>query len=88
MGVRYNLVAKNGTYKDKEGNEKTRWQKIGVVIDSSTGGMAAKIEMTPVGWDGWAQLAEPDLAPAKEPAKANAYQKSGADGLEDDIPFN
>jgi hypothetical protein len=50
--------------------------------------MAAKIEMTPVGWDGWAQLAEPDLAPAKEPAKANAYQKSDPmKDFEDSIPF-
>ena len=90
MAVKYNLVAKNGEYEDKNGDKKTRWTKVGVVMETKTGGLAAKIELFPMGWDGWCQLAEPDqkeLSPAKEGGKANGYQKQAVDEIESDIPF-
>lgn len=37
MAVKYNLVVKVGTYTDREGNEKAKWQNIGVVLEGSHG---------------------------------------------------
>lgn len=87
MAVVYNLVAKNGEYKDKNGETKTRWTKIGVVMQTKNGGLAAKIEMSPLGWDGWAQLAEPTPKDAQEGGKANGYQPQTLDDLDSDVPF-
>ena len=87
MAVKYNLVAKNGEYKDKNGDTKTRWTKIGVVMETKNGGLAAKFEMAPLGWDGWAQLAEPTPKDAQEGGKANGYQPQTLDDLEDSVPF-
>jgi len=87
MAVKYNLVAKNGEYKDKNGDTKARWIKIGVVMETKTGGLAAKLETIPLNWDGFANLAEPDLAPVKEMAKGNAYQAQPLDEMDSDIPF-
>lgn len=89
MAVKYNLVAKNGEYEDKNGEKKTRWTKVGVVMETKTGGLAAKIELFPIGWDGWCQLAEPEpvVSIAKEGAKANGYQKQAIDEIASDIPF-
>lgn len=88
MAVKYNLVAKNGEYEDKNGDKKTRWTKVGVVMETKTGGLAAKIEMFPVGWDGWCQLAVPDdvVSIVKE-GKTNSSQKQAPPDIESDIPF-
>lgn len=58
MGVLYKVSAKTGTYTTKDGQEKTRYQEIGVVIQGKTG-LMLKVESLPVGWDGWAYLNEP-----------------------------
>lgn len=58
MAVRYDAIAKNGTY-TKDGVEKNKWVKVGVVVDTKNGGLALKIEQLPVPFDGWLQLAEP-----------------------------
>jgi hypothetical protein len=59
MGIKYDCIVKNGTYTDKSGNEKNRWQKIGVCVETKQGGLAIKLETIPVAWDGWISLAEP-----------------------------
>jgi len=59
MGIKYEILAKTGTYTDKNGQEKNRWSKCGVVMDTKSGGMAMKLEVVPVGGDGWFTLAEP-----------------------------
>jgi hypothetical protein len=58
MPLAYEVIATTGTYKNRNGEEKKRWQKIGVVMQTSNG-LALKMESIPVNWDGWATLAEP-----------------------------
>ena len=56
----YNVVAKCGTYKDKQGNKVQKWKKLGVSVDTREGGIALKIDVMPVDFDGWLYLAIPD----------------------------
>ena len=58
MPIAYEVIATTGTYTNNNGEEKKRWQKIGVVMQSPKG-LTLKMEAVPVGWDGWATLAEP-----------------------------
>lgn len=58
MPIVYEVIATTGTYTNKNGEEKKRWQKIGVVMQGNKG-LTLKMESVPVGWDGWATLAEP-----------------------------
>lgn len=58
MAVKYEVTAKAGTYTNKDGEEKNRYHKLGVVIDTKNG-LALKVESLPIGWDGWAYLNEP-----------------------------
>lgn len=58
MGVFYKVSAKTGTYTTKDGQEKARYQEIGVVIQGKNG-LMLKAEVVPVGWDGWAYLNDP-----------------------------
>lgn len=84
MAIRYDAIAKNGTY-TKDGVEKNKWVKVGVVVDTKNGGLALKIEQLPVPFDGWLQLAEPkakEQAPAQEYTQATSQSESN-----DDIPF-
>lgn len=60
--------------------EKTYWKKIGVVLQSDKG-FSLKVEMIPVGWDGWASLFEPK---EKDSAPAKSTRASDDDG---GIPF-
>ena len=77
MGILYEVVAVTGTYTDKDGKEKKRYTKLGVVMDTKNGPML-KLESVPVGWDGWAYMNEPqakDERPKAKPADT------------DEIPF-
>lgn len=56
--VKYEISAAAGTYQ-KDGVEKTRWLKIGTVMETKKGGLAMKLDSIPTGWDGWAMLNEP-----------------------------
>jgi hypothetical protein len=58
MPVAYEVIATTGTYTNRDGQEKKRWQKIGVVMQTAKG-LTLKMESVPVGWDGWAPLADP-----------------------------
>jgi hypothetical protein len=74
MGIKYEVIASSGTYTNKAGEEKKRWVKMGVVMDTRNG-MSIKLESVPVGWDGWAMLTEPK-------------QKDAPKGFDDDeVPF-
>lgn len=76
--ARLDVVAVTGKYTDKNGAEKNRYQKIGVVIDTKNGQML-KLEAVPVGWDGWAYLNEPKEKEEKPSGRV-------AD-MPDDLPF-
>lgn len=57
----YEVVAKTGSYKNQEGQEKNRYQRIGSVIDTKSGPML-KLDQIPIadgGWTGWAYLNQP-----------------------------
>ena len=58
MAVLKELIAKNGTYTNKQGEEKTRYTKVGVKMETAKGVMY-KLEALPVQFDGW--LYERDL---------------------------
>jgi len=57
MSVQYEVMASTGSYTDKNGQEKKRWVKCGVVMATKSGGLALKMETMPVGGDGWFSLA-------------------------------
>lgn len=58
MGIKYKVVAPAGKYTDAQGNEKTRYVDVGVIIETRAG-LILKAEAIPVGWDGTAFLNEP-----------------------------
>lgn len=62
MGIKYEVVANGGTYTNKNGEEKKRWIKCGIVMETERG-LSIKMESVPVGWDGWAILSEPREKP-------------------------
>jgi hypothetical protein len=68
-----------GTYVNKDGQQKNRYQKIGSIIDTKNGDML-KLDVTPLikgGWDGWAYINDP---------KPQESRKPQFDDM-DDIPF-
>jgi hypothetical protein len=91
MAIKYELIAKSGTYKDQTtGEDKTRWVKCGVVMDTRQGGLAAKIESLPVSWDGWLNFSEPKQKDNFKPRGDDEMPKPKKDGIDDlseDIPF-
>lgn len=78
MPVLYEVTAAGEKYTAKDGSEKTKWIRIGTVIQTKAGRMSLKIESIPVGWDGWASLTEP---------RQDAPKKSRQPGDDDDLPF-
>lgn len=83
MSVKYEVLASTGKYTDKNGQEKSRWTKCGIVMETKNGGLALKMESMPVGneFNGWFTLAEPrprDQQPAKS---------GGLADMADDPPF-
>jgi len=62
MAVKYEVVVNSGSYTNKEGVEKKRWTKVGVVLETPKG-LSLKMEAVPVSWDGWAILSEPKEKP-------------------------
>ncbi len=87
MAIKYDLICKTGTYKDKNGEEKNRWSKIGVVMDTRQGSLAGKIENIPVGWDGWFSMAEPKVKDNFTPRGNDEMPKASASDDLNDIPF-
>ena len=80
MSKLYEITIVSGKYKNKEGQEKSRYQTIGSVIETKNGPML-KLDSVPLldgGWNGWAYLNTPK---AKE-----GYQSSSKDDVED-VPF-
>lgn len=86
MPVKYEISAKVGTYKNKDGEEKNAYRKLGVIMETSKG-LMAKFETIPVVWDGWAYLNEPEAKEAKPEAPKGGSSKVGKGEIEDDLPF-
>ena len=81
MAVIKEIVAKGGTYTNKEGQEKTRYVKAGVLMETAKGQMI-KLEALPVGFDGW--LYFNDL---QKKEIGQTPLKGGADIADDSVPF-
>jgi hypothetical protein len=81
MSVKYEVLAATGTYTDKQGNEKKRWLKCGVVMETKKGGLALRLEALPVSTDGWFMLTEPKEYEPKPSAKTAIAD------LDSDVPF-
>ena len=61
MSKLYEITIVSGKYKNKEGQEKSRYQTIGSVIETKNGPML-KLDSVPLldgGWNGWAYLNSP-----------------------------
>ena len=61
MSKLYEISVVSGKYKNKEGQEKSRYQTIGSVIETKNGPML-KLDSMPLmdgGWNGWAYLNTP-----------------------------
>jgi len=85
MGIKYEVTAVTGKYTDRNGVEKSRYARMGVVLETRNG-LALKIEAIPVGWDGFAYLNEPrDDRPAK--ATGGKPTQGPTNDIDDDIPF-
>lgn len=95
MSRKYEVTAVTGKYTDNNGQEKSRYQTIGVVIETKNGPML-KLESVPIGWDGWAYLNEPkpredqpqrqgNSQGSGQQRRAPASQQGG--GYDEDPPF-
>ena len=83
MRKSHDLVAVTGTYTDRNGQEKKRYQKCGAAFTDDQGRISIKLEALPIStdWTGWIGLYEPrdeQQAPPAPPA---------ADPLNEDVPF-
>jgi len=73
----------SGKYTNKDGQEKSRYQRIGSMIETKNGPML-KIDSIPVvegGWSGWAYLNDP------KPQEGYAKKSSHNDSFDSDVPF-
>lgn len=57
MAVKKQLKAKAGKYTNKQGEEKTRYVNVGVLLETDKGEML-KIESLPISFDGWIYFAD------------------------------
>jgi len=69
-----------GQYKNKDGVQKNRYQRIGSIIETKNGDML-KLDQLPLidgGWNGWAYINDPRQ---EEQGRSEQPRKS------DDVPF-
>ena len=86
MSVLKEVTAISGKYTDKEGKEKNRYHRLGVILQTKNGPML-KVESIPVGWDGWAYINEP-LPKDGDPPKKGASETQTPEDFDDpDLPF-
>lgn len=79
--VKYDVLARTGTYTNAGGEEKSRWMKCGVVFENEKGYLSLKLEGIPVGqeWSGFFSLFEPK--PKDGPVEVRR------DNFSDDVKF-
>lgn len=82
------IVAITGKYQDRNGVEKNRYQKLGVVMEKD-GKKMIKLEVIPLNWDGWAFLNDPKESDGNAQTQRPASQQAGVNNSmdEDDLPF-
>ena len=93
MSVEFEVVTSTGTYM-KDGEEKKRWLKCGVIFKSEKGNYSMKLEAIPTkrneNGEMWFALFVPKAREAK-PAQQGGFRDKPAqpagDFVDDDIPF-
>ena len=80
--VKYDVLARTGTYTNAGGEEKSRWMKSGVVFENEKGYLSLKLEGLPVGqeWSGFFSFFEPKPK-VEEPVEVRR------DNFADDVKF-
>lgn len=92
----HEVVATNGTYKDRDGNEKKRYINCGSAFTGEDGRISIKLDSVPVSpeWSGWFSLyaverkeerREPEIPAAGR--YENAGEMAASVEGDDDIPF-
>ena len=84
MSIVYDAIVKTGTYQ-KDGVEKNKWTKVGVVMKTKQGGLALKLDTIPTNgdWNGWISLSEPKPRD-NQPSQASSQPIAE---ISDDVPF-
>ena len=82
MAVKKQLKAKAGTYTNKQGEEKTRYVNVGVLLETQKGEML-KIESLPVPFDGWIYFADLE----KREVGQNPTTAPVSELADDSVPF-
>lgn len=92
MKKKYDVVATNGEYKDRQtGETKKRYVNVGSVFEDDQGRLSMKLDAFPVGqeWSGWLSFYEPKGREQQQPSQQQqpklAQPSDDDDG--DDIPF-
>jgi len=83
MSIRYEACARGEKYTTADGQEKQRWLKCGVVLETKSG-LSLKLESLPVNFDGWLSFFEPK--PREEQQRPQQRRQSAAN-MDSDIPF-
>lgn len=87
------VLAANGEYVDQQGQQKTRWIRVGTMLKNDQSGQTAiKMDCLPIGaeFDGWLVLKDPQPRDGeqKRQARPQRQQDEDTDGFrDDDIPF-
>lgn len=88
------VLAANGEYVDQQGQQKTRWIRVGTMLKNDQSGQTAiKMDCLPIGaeFDGWLVLKDPQQprdGEQKRQARPQRQQDEDTDGFrDDDIPF-
>jgi len=86
------LMAKSGTYKDREtGQDKNSYTRCGVLMKNEQGEVSIKLEALPVNFDGWLNCWDLESSQAKQAAapkmQAQAPQGASFNDFNDEIGF-
>lgn len=99
MSKRYDCVVAVDQYNDKEGQTKTKWLNVGVILETQGGGLVMKLDAMPITvvdkhgerapFEGWIKLFEPRQQSSQKPAPTGERPQPPVepDGGFDDIPF-
>jgi len=86
MNVIGDIMFPTGKYQTREGEEKTRWLKCGVLMQNAEGNYRIKLEAMPLGVEpdgAWFAVFEKEQ-PKPQPKQQSFRQP---DALDDDMPF-
>jgi hypothetical protein len=85
MNVIGDIMFPTGKYQTREGEEKTRWLKCGVLMQNTEGNYRIKLEAMPLGVEpdgAWFAVFEKKAEP-----KPQAQTRPMADLMKEDMPF-